>query len=66
MFLTAINGRTFILGSSLKTLNMKKLMLMALGITALYSVAKYLKISSFEDLTKLFSSQFKELKGAVS
>ena len=45
---------------------MKKIMLLAIGVTVLCGAAKYLKINSFEDLTDMLSTQFKGLKKTIA
>jgi len=45
---------------------MKKLMLLTIGVTVLYEVARYYEINSLDDVKKLIRPSFKRLKGLVS
>ncbi len=45
---------------------MKKIMMLAVGVTVLYEVAKYYEINSLDDAKKFFKPQLKKLKGLVS
>lgn len=44
---------------------MKKLIFLALGAAALYQAAKYFKIESLADLTKLAGEKFSGLRSMV-
>jgi hypothetical protein len=44
---------------------MKKLVLLALGTAALYQVAKYLEIASWDDLKNKLAPKLKEFKNLV-
>jgi hypothetical protein len=44
---------------------MKKIIFLAIGVTALYQVAKYFKIDSWSDLVKVLSPKMQELKSMI-
>lgn len=54
-----------LLYSSLKTIIMRKLMLMAMATGVVFQAAKYFGINSMKDLRKLIMPHVKDLRGLI-